>query len=249
MNRRHFLMSSAGVLAAARHAMPSPNDTVRVACVGLRGRGKDHLKAYGRIRECRNRRIMRYRREGSERSRRQIVQTSGHVFRPAQASRRQIHRRNLHRHAESFSTRCRPFGAARRASMSMSRSPARTTCSKPSKLWRPHENTTGLVQQGSQSRSSPALQEAVQSMRDGLLGDVYMARGLCYKWRNTIGHTPVEPVPPGVDYDLVAGPGAATRVHARIVFTTTGTGSGTTAMATWETRAFMSWTSRAGAWA
>ena len=42
-------MSSAGVLAAARHAMPSPNDTVRVACVGLRGRGKDHLKAYGRI--------------------------------------------------------------------------------------------------------------------------------------------------------------------------------------------------------
>ena len=49
MNRRHFLMSSAGVLAAARRAMPSPNDTVRVACVGLRGRGKDHLKAYGRI--------------------------------------------------------------------------------------------------------------------------------------------------------------------------------------------------------
>ena len=49
MNRRHFLMSSAGVLAAARRAMPSPNDTVRVACVGLRGRGKDHLKSYGRI--------------------------------------------------------------------------------------------------------------------------------------------------------------------------------------------------------
>ena len=63
-----------------------------------------------------------------------------------------------------------------------------------------------LVQQGSQSRSSPALQEAVQSMRDGLLGEVYMARGLCFKWRDTIGHTPVEPVPPGVDYDLWLGP-------------------------------------------
>ena len=63
-----------------------------------------------------------------------------------------------------------------------------------------------MVQQGSQSRSSPALQEGVKSMRDGLLGDVYMARGLCFKWRDTIGHTPVEPVPPGVDYDLWLGP-------------------------------------------
>ena len=43
-------------------------------------------------------------------------------------------------------------------------------------------------------------------MRDGLIGDVYMARGLCFKWRDTIGHTPVEPVPAGVDYDLWTGP-------------------------------------------
>src|SRR5260370_37007652 len=46
MNRRHFLMTSAGVLAAARRATPSPNDTVRIACVGLRGRGKDHIGGY-----------------------------------------------------------------------------------------------------------------------------------------------------------------------------------------------------------
>jgi predicted dehydrogenase len=63
-----------------------------------------------------------------------------------------------------------------------------------------------LVQQGSQSRSSPALREAVQRMRDGELGEVYMARGLCYKWRDTIGRTPVSPVPAGVDYDLWTGP-------------------------------------------
>ena len=42
-------------------------------------------------------------------------------------------------------------------------------------------------------------------MREGLIGDVYMARGLCYKWRDTIGHTPVEPVPAGVHYDLWLG--------------------------------------------
>jgi len=63
-----------------------------------------------------------------------------------------------------------------------------------------------MVQQGSQSRSSEALQEGVQKMREGLIGDVYMARGLCYKTRNTIGRTPVSDVPEGVDYDLWTGP-------------------------------------------
>jgi predicted dehydrogenase len=63
-----------------------------------------------------------------------------------------------------------------------------------------------IVQQGSQSRSNLALQEAVQSMKDGLIGDVYHARGLCYKWRDTIGRAKEEAVPAGVDYDLWLGP-------------------------------------------
>jgi predicted dehydrogenase len=33
-----------------------------------------------------------------------------------------------------------------------------------------------------------------------------MARGLCFKWRDTILHKPVEPVPAGVNYDLWTGP-------------------------------------------
>jgi predicted dehydrogenase len=63
-----------------------------------------------------------------------------------------------------------------------------------------------IVQMGSQSRSSEALQEGVQRLRSGEFGEVYMARGLCFKWRDTIGRTPPEPVPPGVDYDLWLGP-------------------------------------------
>ena len=63
-----------------------------------------------------------------------------------------------------------------------------------------------IVQMGSQARSSPALQEAVEQMRKGLLGEVYMARGLCYKWRDTIGRQPRQAVPEGVHYDLWLGP-------------------------------------------
>src|SRR5690349_668310 len=63
-----------------------------------------------------------------------------------------------------------------------------------------------IVQHGTQTRSDAAVRDAIQKMRDGLIGDIYMARGLCYKWRDTIGHTPVSSVPAGVDYDLWTGP-------------------------------------------
>jgi predicted dehydrogenase len=63
-----------------------------------------------------------------------------------------------------------------------------------------------MVQMGTQTRSSAAVQEVMAKMREGEFGEIYMARGLCFKWRDTIGRTPVSPVPAGVDYDLWTGP-------------------------------------------
>ena len=85
------------------------------------------------------------------------------------------------------------------------------------------------------------LHEAKQKIKHGVIGDVYMARGLVFKWRDTIGRAKEEPAPPGVDYDLWPGPAPVRRLPA-IGFTTTGTGSGTTAMATSATRACTRWT-------
>jgi predicted dehydrogenase len=63
-----------------------------------------------------------------------------------------------------------------------------------------------LVHHGTESRSSKAYQDAMEFMRSGGLGEVYMAKGTCYKWRDTIQKTPEEPVPAGVHYDLWLGP-------------------------------------------
>src|SRR5260370_12576650 len=48
--------------------------------------------------------------------------------------------------------------------------------------------------------------EAIRHLSDGTIGDVYMARAICYKWRPSIGHASPEPVPSGVNYDLWTGP-------------------------------------------
>jgi predicted dehydrogenase len=63
-----------------------------------------------------------------------------------------------------------------------------------------------IVQHGTQIRSATAVREGIQKLHEGLIGDIYMARGLCYKWRNTIGHASVQAVPAGVNYDLWTGP-------------------------------------------
>jgi predicted dehydrogenase len=63
-----------------------------------------------------------------------------------------------------------------------------------------------IVQHGTQSRSAPALREAVHNLNAGLIGEVYYAKGICYKWRDTIGRKPVEAAPEGVHYDAWLGP-------------------------------------------
>jgi predicted dehydrogenase len=63
-----------------------------------------------------------------------------------------------------------------------------------------------ICQHGSQWRSNPGMLDAMKHLHDGTIGDVYMARAICYKWRGTIGHATEEPVPAGVHYDLWTGP-------------------------------------------
>ena len=63
-----------------------------------------------------------------------------------------------------------------------------------------------IVQHGIQLRSSAAVQEAIKHLRDGLIGRVYMARGLVFRWRDDVGRKGPSPVPEGLDYDLWTGP-------------------------------------------
>ena len=63
-----------------------------------------------------------------------------------------------------------------------------------------------IVQHGTQIRSHAAIREAMQKLEEGVIGEVYMAKGLCYKARGTIGRKKEVPVPPGVHYDIWLGP-------------------------------------------
>ena len=73
-----------------------------------------------------------------------------------------------------------------------------------------------VVQDGAEQRSNPCAQSAAKFLSDGKLGEVYLAKGICYKWRDTIGRFPDGPGEPytadylkRVDYDLWLGPAPA----------------------------------------
>jgi predicted dehydrogenase len=64
-----------------------------------------------------------------------------------------------------------------------------------------------IMQVGTQCRSSVGLQEAIAWLREGHLGKIIRARGLCYKRRDSIGKTAgPQLVPETVNYDLWCGP-------------------------------------------
>jgi len=64
-----------------------------------------------------------------------------------------------------------------------------------------------IVQAGTQSRSSSGIREGIAWIREGHIGKLIRARGLCYKPRGSIGKVDgPQPIPPGIDYDLWCGP-------------------------------------------
>jgi predicted dehydrogenase len=62
------------------------------------------------------------------------------------------------------------------------------------------------VQTGMQNRSIPSVMEAIKFLHDGGIGDVFMAKGLCYKARDSFGIAPDSDPPASLHYDYWLGP-------------------------------------------
>jgi predicted dehydrogenase len=62
------------------------------------------------------------------------------------------------------------------------------------------------VQTGTQNRSIPNVMQAIKFLHDGGIGDVFLARGLCYKPRDSFGIAPDGTPPASLHYDMWQGP-------------------------------------------
>jgi predicted dehydrogenase len=74
-----------------------------------------------------------------------------------------------------------------------------------------------LVQLGTQQRSAPESMQAIQDIRDGLIGDVYYAKTFYANARGSIGRGEIAPVPDWLDYDLWQGPAPRTPYRDNVI--------------------------------
>ena len=210
MDRRDFLVSTAVLTAgAAARGFASPNETVRMAVVGCGGRGSSHVSAWSGMPNVEIVALCDVD-EAHIADKVKGLESKGKK-KPATYVdyRKLLEDKSID--AVSLATpnhwhTLQTIWACQAGKDVYVKKPCSHNIFESQQIIAAARKYDRIVQQGSQSRSSPALREAVQRMATGELGDVYMARGLCYKWRDTIGHTPVSAVPAGVDYDLWTGP-------------------------------------------
>ncbi|HEX4147280.1 MAG TPA: Gfo/Idh/MocA family oxidoreductase [Pirellulales bacterium] len=69
-----------------------------------------------------------------------------------------------------------------------------------------------ICQAGTQCRSAPGLRDAMEYLHQGNMGEVKLARGLCYKPRGSIGPRGAYDVPTEIDYNLWLGAAPLTQL-------------------------------------
>ncbi|MDQ2712852.1 MAG: Gfo/Idh/MocA family oxidoreductase [Acidobacteriota bacterium] len=213
-DRRSFLkaggVAAAGLMtAASAKKVLGANDRVRVAVIGVRGRGWDHVRGYKSIPGVE----IAYFCDIDENVLQKRLADAGQMGIPKPQTyvdvRKLLEDKNVD--AVSIATPNHwhsliGIWAAQAGKDIYIEKPCSHNWWEGRQLVRAIDKYKVICEHGSQCRSSAAIVEAMDKMRGGLLGEVYMARGLCYKWRASIGHAPQEPVPAGVNYDLWTGP-------------------------------------------
>lgn len=204
MNRRGFLISlGAGVAAAA------PSDQVNVAIVGLGGRGRDHVNSLVRIPEARIGGICDADQARAERAVQMIVKLRGYQPKTYRRLEQILEDKEIdavsmatcnHWHALSTIWACQAGKDV------VIEKPASHNVWEGRKMVEAARKYQRIVQVGHQSRSLTHIRQAVELLREGAIGNVYMARGICFRRRQSIGRQPDGPIPPGVDYDYWLGP-------------------------------------------
>ncbi len=209
MNRRHFLMTTAAVASTTSSMLANPSNTVRMAVVGCGGRGMSHVNAWTSLPNVELVAICDIDQSHLDKYVKAVEGKGKKKPDTYVDFRKLLEDKNIDAVSIASPNHWHTLQAiwAMQAGKDVYvEKPCSHNIFEAQQIVHAARKYDKMVQMGSQSRSSVALKEAVQRMNEGELGEVYMARALCFKWRDTIGKTPVSEVPAGVDYDLWTGP-------------------------------------------
>ncbi|HID77891.1 MAG TPA: Gfo/Idh/MocA family oxidoreductase [Planctomycetaceae bacterium] len=218
-NRRQFLEDSllaAGVaavpaarLVAAEGPEAGPNERLRAAVIGVRGRGGYHLQVLAQRRDTQvvyvcdaDEKVGQSRCDQVERKqgrRPKFVRDMRRVFDDPAVDIVTTATPN-HWHALTA------IWAMQAGKDVYVEKPVSHNVSEGRRMVEAARKYKRICQTGTQCRSMAGSIQAIEFVRSGKIGEVKLARGLCYKRRKSIGPKGTYEVPPEVDYDLWSGP-------------------------------------------
>ncbi len=214
-------VAAAGVIGTSKTAWAGSNDKVRVAVIGIHGRGKDHIKGWNDIENVEiatlcdvDESLFEPTVKGFFAERKDAKDPTKTI--PGKPTpkfetdmRRVFEDKDID--AVSIATPNHWHSLAAIWAMEAGKDvyvekPLSHNVFEGRQLVNAARKYDRIVQHGTQCRSNPGMREAMDHLHKGTIGEVYMARGLCYKNRNTIGKKPDSTPPAGVNYDMWLGP-------------------------------------------
>ena len=226
-DRREFIQQSAGLAGligagyfatdtfAAEQAQTQPqprgaNERLNIAVIGVRGRGKDHISGLANRHNCRVTHLCDVDTAVVPSAAKIIQDRQGAAPAVVQDLRRIMDNKGIH--AVTIATPNHWHSLAAIWAMQAGKhvyveKPVSHNVWEGRRLVEAARHYNKICQAGTQIRSNPGIREAIEYVRAGKLGKCSVARGLCYKTRNSIGRAngPQEP-PRTMDYNLWCGP-------------------------------------------
>ncbi len=207
--RSFFFAATAAAVTASRSRAMAASDKVNVAVVGLGGRGRDHVNSYSKLPEANIVAVCDVNQAALERGQAQVEKLTGKKPK-GYADMKQVFADKevdavsmpLPNHWHALAT----IWACQAGKDVYIEKPACHNVFEGEQMVAAARKYNRMVQIGSQSRSMEHKIRAIKLLQEGVIGKVYLAKGLCFKSRPSIGHKEDSPVPPGVDWDKFLGP-------------------------------------------
>ncbi|MGA3203425.1 MAG: Gfo/Idh/MocA family oxidoreductase [Bryobacteraceae bacterium] len=207
--RTFFSFAGAAALAATRQKSLAASDKVDVAIIGLGGRGQNHMTSYSKIPDANIVAICDVNQEAVERGQALVEKLTGNKPKGYADMRQVFDDKSVQavsmpvpNHWHALST----IWACQAGKDVYIEKPACHNVFEGQQMIAAARKYQRMVQIGSQSRTIEHKVKAMRLLHEGIIGKVYLAKGLCFKRRLSIGHKPDTPIPAGLDWDKFLGP-------------------------------------------
>lgn len=219
MERRKFLTSTACLIGTAK-SWAAANDRVRLAIIGLGGRGKDHLNGFSSLANVEVAALVEPDGKRAEEAASLLLKKTGKAPRVESDMRRIFEDKSIdavtiattnHWHALSA------IWAMQAGKDVYVEKPVSHNFFEGQKLVECTRKYNRIAQGGTQRRSYGRFRRMAQLLHEGLIGEVYQAKWVFPGRRDSIGFKPIEKPPSWLNWDLWLGPATDRPYHGNLV--------------------------------